>query len=97
MNRKLYVTNVPLSWDESELEHLFKPYGEVVATTLIVEADGTSKGLGFVTMSGDDAAISAITGLNDKEFEGYRLQVWHKPPKDGWDSPRERRKLEIDI
>lgn len=96
MERKLYVTNIPLHWNKEDVTQLFVRFGEVVSVSLIVNADGTSKGFAFVRMSGDEAAIAAITELNESEIEGHKIGVWHKPPKNGWESPRERRKVEVE-
>lgn len=96
MNRKLYVTNIPLHCSKEDIEQLFSSFSHEVSVSLIVNPDGSSKGFAFVDILGNEAAIAAITQLNGSEFEGQKLTVWHKPPKNGWVSPREKRKLEAE-
>ncbi len=61
----IYVGN--LSWDMSngELSNIFSEFGEVTEANIITDRDtGRSKGFGFVGMSDDSVAKSAIEALN---------------------------------
>lgn len=43
----LYISNLPLSMDEQELETLLKPFGQVISTRILRDSNGTSRGVGF--------------------------------------------------
>lgn len=43
----LYISNLPLSMDEQELEAMLKPFGQVVSTRILRDANGASRGVGF--------------------------------------------------
>uniref|UniRef100_A0A7M4EEP8 RNA binding motif single stranded interacting protein 2 n=1 Tax=Crocodylus porosus TaxID=8502 RepID=A0A7M4EEP8_CROPO len=43
----LYISNLPLSMDEQELETLLKPFGQVVSTRILRDSGGASRGVGF--------------------------------------------------
>lgn len=48
---KLYVSNIPYSWGEAELEALFVDMGKVTECRVIRDRDtGKSKGFGFVSI-----------------------------------------------
>jgi len=72
---KLYVGNLPYSYDENALRELFAAYGELTSATIIVDKmSGRSKGFGFVELE-DDKANSAIAELNGKEIDGRAVVV----------------------
>lgn len=43
----LYISNLPLSMDEQELENMLKPFGQVISTRILRDSSGTSRGVGF--------------------------------------------------
>lgn len=43
----LYLSNLPVSMDEQELENLLKPFGQVISTRILRDAHGISRGVGF--------------------------------------------------
>lgn len=82
MGKKLYVGNLPFSVTESSLNDLFAPHGTVESCRLITDRDtNRSKGFGFVEMSTDDEAQSAIEAMNGKEVEGRALTVNEARPQ----------------
>ncbi len=83
MAKKLYVGNLPHSTTENELQGLFASYGNVQSAQVIVDRDtGRSKGFGFVEMSADAEAQSAIDALNGQEFGGRPLTVNEARPRE---------------
>ena len=75
MVRRIYVGNLPWAYASSDLEALFKQYGDVAAAEVIMDRDtGRSKGFGFVSMSDEDAE-KAIAALSGKEVAGRALTV----------------------
>lgn len=43
----LYISNLPVSMDEQELENMLKSFGQVISTRILRDANGTSRGVGF--------------------------------------------------
>ena len=82
MGKRLYVGNLSYEVDNSSLEALFTPYGEVRSADVIQDRDtGRSKGFGFVEMADDNAAQEAIRGLNETQQNGRPLTVNEAKPK----------------
>jgi len=62
---RLYVGGLPYQTTEHDLIDLFEQTGPVTEATIITDRDtGRSKGFGFVEMSNDQDARSAIERLN---------------------------------
>jgi RNA recognition motif-containing protein len=65
------------------LEELFAQFGAVKDAQVVQDREtGRSKGFGFVEMQDDNAAQEAISGLNEKEFEGRNLTVNEARPRE---------------
>lgn len=79
----IYVGNISYSTDDSRLTELFSEFGEVASARVISDREtGRSKGFGFVEMSDDSAANSAIEALNEKEVDGRTLRVNEARPRE---------------
>ncbi len=82
MGKKLYVGNLSYSLDSEGLQSLFTQYGNVESANVITDRDsGRSKGFGFVEMSTDEEANSAIEKLNGSEVEGRKVTVSEAKPQ----------------
>lgn len=80
--KKLYVGNLTFSTTENDLREMFAPYGAVESVSLVTDRDtGRSRGFGFVEMTNDAEAASAISGLNGKDSGGRALTVNEARPK----------------
>lgn len=76
MVKRIYVGNLPWAYSSSDLEALFKPYGEVAAAEVIMDREtGRSRGFGFVQMQNDGDMGSAIEALNGFQCGGRPLVV----------------------
>ena len=76
MAKKLYVGGISYSTNDSALKDAFAQSGNVVSATIIMDKmTGRSKGFGFVEMSSDEEANSAIELWNGKELDGRKLTV----------------------
>ncbi|MCR4939577.1 MAG: RNA-binding protein [Treponemataceae bacterium] len=76
MSQKIYVGNMNYATTEETLKNLFSQYGEVVSATVIKDRyTEQSKGFGFIEMTDDEAANTAIATLNGKDLEGRRIRV----------------------
>lgn len=76
MNSKIYVGNLSYETENSELETLFKNYGQVKTVNVVRERDtGRARGFGFIEMQSASQANEAITALNSSDFRGRSLVV----------------------
>jgi RNA recognition motif-containing protein len=76
MAKRIYVGNLPWSYGSSELEGLFKQYGDVAAAEVIMDREtGRSRGFGFVQMANDADMEPAINALNGYNCGGRPLVV----------------------
>ena len=76
MGNKLYVGNLPYSFNDSDMERTFSAFGSVNSAKVIMDRDsGRSKGFGFVEMSSAAEATAAISGMHGKDMDGRDLVV----------------------
>jgi cold-inducible RNA-binding protein len=76
MAKKLYVGGIAYSTTNDGLKAAFSKAGAVVSATIIMDKmTGRSKGFGFVEMSNDEEANSAIQMWNGQELDGRKLTV----------------------
>ena len=65
----LYTKQFPTSWTEEKLKSVFEAYGTVVNVAITVDAEGKSKGFGFINFAEHEAAAKALAELANKRFE----------------------------
>ncbi len=88
MGKKLYVGNLPYSVNDKSLLEKFSGAGKVESAKVITDRDtGRSKGFGFVEMSSEDEAQSAIEKFHGTELDGRSMNVTEAKPM----APREDR------
>ena len=88
MGKKLYVGNLSYSTTDQVLQDLFSQCGTVESARIITDRDsGRSKGFGFVEMSSDNEAQTAISKFDGQQFEGRAMTVNEAKPQ----APRENR------
>ncbi|KAL4497275.1 hypothetical protein ABPG72_011210 [Tetrahymena utriculariae] len=80
----LFIFHLPNDYRDSDLEKLFKEYGEVISARVNTRPDGTSKGFGFISYNHPSQAEAAITALNGLQIKNKRLKVEIK--KEGMDN-----------
>jgi cold-inducible RNA-binding protein len=82
MSRKLYVGNLPYEIGETELRELFGQCGSVDKVSIMRDmATGRARGFGFVEMTTDEEAQTAIAKLNAHQLGGRALTVNEARPK----------------
>lgn len=82
MGRKLYVGNLNYDVSSSDLEQLFSAHGTVESATVISDrSTGQSKGFGFVEMSSNEEATTAMSALDGKDHGGRALKVNEAKPR----------------
>lgn len=83
MGKRLYVGNLPYSVTSDELQEMFGQHGNVTSAQVVSDREtGRSKGFGFVEMSTDEEATTAIENLNGKDMGGRSLTVNEARPKE---------------
>jgi polyadenylate-binding protein len=75
MFTNVYVKNIETEATAEEVEELFKPFGAITSFILQTDAEGKSRGFGFVNFAEHDSAVKAIDSLNDSDFKGKNLYV----------------------
>jgi RNA recognition motif-containing protein len=76
MGSKLYVGGLSYSTTSEGLRTHFEQCGTVVSAAVVTERDtAQSRGFGFVEMSSDAEAETAIAKLNQKDLDGKPLTV----------------------
>jgi RNA recognition motif-containing protein len=72
----IYVGNLSYEVTEEDLQNAFESFGQVESVKIIKDNySSRSKGFGFIEMSNNADAQSAINGLKDKELKGRTLKV----------------------
>lgn len=83
MNNKLYVGQLSYSVDSDTLNNHFAAVGEVLSAKVITDRDtGRSKGFGFVEMSTENDAQTAIDKLNGSDLLGRNINVSMAKPQE---------------
>jgi RNA recognition motif-containing protein len=73
--KTIYVGNLPYRANEAIIKELFEKFGYVHSVRLLKDRQtGKRRGFGFVEMSDPDAQ-TAITALNESEFQQRTLKV----------------------
>jgi len=79
---KIYVGNIPYGVTEEDLKQSFEAFGQVTSVTIIKDKmSGQSKGFGFVEMASAEQGQAAISGMNEKELKGRKLNVNEARPR----------------
>jgi RNA recognition motif-containing protein len=82
-NMNIYVGNLNWNMTSEDLQNLFTPFGEVTSAKIVTDKfnNDRSKGFGFVEMSDDEAARTAISNLHDTEVLGRKIVVNESTPR----------------
>ena len=65
----LYVKQFPETWDDVRLKELFSAYGAVASVIINRDAEGKSRGFGFVNFTDHPSAEKALSELANKSIE----------------------------
>ena len=83
MGNKLYVGNLSYNVRDDDLQQTFAQFGTVSSAKVMMDREtGRSKGFGFVEMSSDAEAQSAINGMNGQQMDGRALVVNEARPRE---------------
>jgi len=65
----LYMKQMPLSWNEENLKEMFGKHGPTTSIVIQRDAEGKSKGFGFINFENHEGAEGAVNELNGKVVE----------------------------
>ena len=76
MSVRLYVGNLPQSFDAKELDALFASVGEGIRFKAVQDREtGAGRGFGFANVDDDKVADAVIEQLNGRDFGGNNLRI----------------------
>ncbi|KAK9066203.1 hypothetical protein SSX86_013524 [Deinandra increscens subsp. villosa] len=64
----VYVKNLDKDYSESSMKETFSKYGKITSALIMNDAEGMSRGFGFVNFESHESAMKAIEGLNGAEI-----------------------------
>lgn len=67
--------NLAESIDSAGLEDMFKKYGNILSSKVVMSEDGKSKGYGFVQFETEESANTAIEKLNGSTIVDKQMYV----------------------
>jgi RNA recognition motif-containing protein len=78
----IYVGNLSHDVTDEDLRQEFETFGQVESATVIKDKfSGESRGFGFVEMPSKEEAAAAITGLEERELKGRKINVNEAKPR----------------
>ncbi len=78
----IFVAKLNYDTQSDDLRDTFQNFGDVVSAQVITDKfTSRSKGFGFVEMSNDEEALTAIRELNDTELQGRTIVVKKAEPR----------------
>ncbi|RNA18007.1 myelin expression factor [Brachionus plicatilis] len=71
---KVFVKNIPFSWDERKLREKFRQAGHIEYAEIKMK-DGKSRGCGLIRFSSPQQAQKAVELFNGSRFDSRTLDV----------------------
>ncbi|KAK6047229.1 hypothetical protein COOONC_15268 [Cooperia oncophora] len=89
----VFIKNFGESLDKEALQRLFEPFGKITSCTVMTDAEGKSKGFGFVAYEQPEQAEKAVQEMNDYQIEGtdHKLVVCRAQKKSERDAELKRK------
>lgn len=79
----IFVAKLSFSTEEDGLRDAFEAFGTVDSAKVIMDKfSGRSRGFGFVEMSDDDEALTAIENLDGSDLDGRTIVVKKAEPRE---------------
>ncbi len=83
MSVRLYIGNLPQTFESKELEALFSSIGKGIRFKPVFDRDtGSCRGFGFANVEDEKVAEALIENLNGKDFNGNNLRVERSERRD---------------
>lgn len=73
--RNIYIASLPKRITETDLRGIFEPFGQVISAKVMLDAQGQSRGFGFVLYANPQSATAALENLAGLSIDGVRVQV----------------------
>jgi hypothetical protein len=86
-NANLYIRNLPPHADDATLFQWFSSHGPIIQARVLRNADGSSRGVGFVHFDQHEHAMLAIHRLNNVQLPGCVRPLMVKFAQKGEDGP----------
>jgi len=81
--KNIFVGNLSFDATEEAVRSMFETYGAVERVSVVTDREtGRARGFGFVEMTSNTEADSAIAGLNGRELGGRALNINEAKPKE---------------
>jgi len=78
----IYVGNLSHEVTDEDLRQVFEEFGQVESANVIKDKfSGDSRGFGFVEMPSKEEATAAISGLEERELKGKKINVNEARPR----------------
>ena len=78
----IYVGNLSYEVTDEDLRQVFEEFGQVESANIIKDKfSGESRGFGFVEMPSKEEATAAISGLEERELKGKKINVNEARPR----------------
>ena len=78
----IYIGNLSYEVTDEDLRQVFEEFGQVESANVIKDKfSGESRGFGFVEMPSKEEAMAAISGLEDRELKGKKINVNEARPR----------------
>ena len=78
----IYVGNLSHDVTDEDLRQEFEAFGQVESASVIKDKfSGESRGFGFVEMPSKEEASAAITGLQERDLKGMKINVNEARPR----------------
>ena len=78
----IYVGNLSHDVTDEDLRQEFETFGQVESANVIKDKfSGESRGFGFVEMPSKEEAAAAISGLEERELKGRKINVNEARPR----------------
>jgi RNA recognition motif-containing protein len=82
MSKRLFVGSIAWGTTDATLKTHFEQAGQVESAAVIIDKmSGRSKGFGFVEMTNDADAQTAVDKLNGSDLDGRKIVVSEARPK----------------
>ncbi|UKK00708.2 polyadenylate-binding protein [Theileria orientalis] len=75
LTSNLYIKNLDDSFDDASLGELFKQFGTITSSKVMLDSNNNSRGFGFVCFSNPQEATKAIAAMHLKLVKGKPLYV----------------------
>ena len=78
----IYVGNLSHDVTDDDLRQEFEAFGQVESAAVIKDKfSGESRGFGFIEMPSKEEATAAITGLQERDLKGRKINVNEAKPR----------------